>query len=99
MGSRLKPVFLSIVTNGFTRILRLDNVPPAKAQTQADDSREEETKEQIEKVLRFRTFIKMVNISICTTGKELLTVYLKGISAIMTKTRREASLHFDLMSI
>ena len=29
--SNFKPVYMSLVTNGYTRILRFDNVPPPRA--------------------------------------------------------------------
>ena len=42
-----------------------------------------------QKVMRFRIFIQIVNVSICTTGKELMTLYLSNINAFFTKTKRE----------
>ena len=39
-----------------------------------------------QKVLRFRIFVNLVNLSICTTGKELMTVYLSSINVSLTKT-------------
>ena len=51
------------------------------------------------KVLKFRTFIKMVNISICSPGKELMTLYLKGISAKIEKSQNVTNFDFSLMSI
>ena len=70
-----KPVYLSIVTNGYTRILRFDNVPPPRNQQKSTE--EEEKKESLElPILKFRTFMKMVNLSICSPGKELVTIYL-----------------------
>jgi hypothetical protein len=44
-------------------------------------------------VAKYRTFIKMVNISICSPGKELITLYLKGISALIEKKERETFNH------
>ena len=41
----------------------------------------------------------MVNISICSPGKELITLYLKGISALIEKKERETLVKFELMSI
>ena len=59
----------------------------------------EKQKQNNQKQLKFRTFIKMVNISFCSPGKELLTFYLKGIEAIIGKTQKQTDLVFNMMSI
>ena len=100
--SNFAPVYLSIVTNGYTRILRFDNLPPPRSTLatqkllKAEEEQEKKAQAEMQKVLKFHTFIKMVNISVCSPGKELMTLYLKGISANLSKTQKKTSFEFNL---
>lgn len=87
-----KNVYLSIVTNGFTRILRFDNVPPAqKTVHQKRHEEEQEMLRRTQKVMRLRVFVQQVNVSISTTGKELMTVNLDSIILLLTKTQKDTA--------
>ena len=103
-SSNFKPVYMSILTNGYTRILRFDNIPPARHSSTRNNNQIEEEKKandaaEDQKILKFRTFIKMVQISICSPGKELVTIYLNGISALVEKIKNQTSFAFNLQSM
>lgn len=52
-----------------------------------------------QKVMRFRIEINMVNLSLCTTGKELMTVYFSNIKAFLRKTPQEKHITLDIGSL
>ena len=93
---RNKPVYLSVLTNGYTKILRFDNNPPA---TQPAQNSEETKNELLSKATQFVANIAMVNISIIQPGCELMSLYLKGITAKLAKTKTNLKLEFSLQNI
>ena len=93
-----KPVYLSILTNGYTKILRFDNNPPAQP-THDDEESKQGVDNVIGKAIRICTKINIVNISIISPGKELMTLYLKGIMAKVTKTKKNLNFVFNMQNI
>ena len=81
------------MTNGYSRILRFESARQIR-NAELERIEQEEMKQAIEnsleqqKSLKFRTFIKMVNMSICSQGRELMSIYLKGIQAALEKTEK-----------
>jgi len=87
---KMRSIYINVLTNGYTKILRIQDLPPISRDGKKID---EETKEI--DPLRHITFelqLAMVNLSIVETGKELLTLYLEGISARIDKTPRDLKL-------
>ena len=75
----LKPVYISVITNGYTKILRIQDT--------RDDANEEESKDlEPSDLTSVQVQISMINFSIVETGRELLTLYLEGIQAKLDKT-------------
>jgi len=83
---------VTVLTNGYTKILRVQDIPPM--------SEEEETKEiEPSKQTSVEVQIAMVNQSIVETGKELLTLYLEGISAKIEKSPKDLKVSMVLASL
>ena len=72
----MRSIYVTVLTNGYTKILRIQDMPPVR-------SLDEETKLEVDpsKTTSLELQVAMVNFSIVEAGKELLTLYLEGISA------------------
>ena len=94
---KMRSIYINVLTNGYTKILRIQDLPPISRDGQKID---EETKEiDILRHITFELQLAMVNLSIVETGKELLTLYLEGISARIDKTPRDLKLTFWLANM
>jgi len=75
-----KRVFMQVLTNGYTKILRFDHEPPeGNYRFRNNAITESTTKPTAEPLTKFTLYINKISLSLITKNTELFTLHLKGI--------------------
>jgi len=94
----MRSIYLTVMTNGYTKILRIQDMPPSNHEgVKFDEENKDEVDPASQTTLELQ--IAMINLSIVETGKELLTLYLEGISAKIEKSPSDVKFSMVLASL
>lgn len=86
----MRSVHVKVFTDGYTKILRIDDKPSEESKTEIVDPIQLTT---------FKVGISMINVSVVGTGKELFTLYLEDINAQIEKRPKDLKIQFSLASM